>query len=361
MLNEIENENENENKNNNDENKNNKNNQSNQNDNTAFDHINNVLLSQNPDMTNTLKRPTKQLQKSKNPKTQTSNQSGQPKKNIHEGHRARVRNAVNNDPELDSFSDFETLEYLLSFLIPRKDTNSIAHQLIDEFDSLYGVLTALPEELFKIANMTNSAAHFIPNLLAIARKAEISRRGRSVIVETVQQALDVLRPYFMVRNHEKLYMVLIDVNDMIMSINCVSSGTGDITYTNINTIVSRVSRTQACKIILAHNHPGGNLTPSKADIETTTAISFVLRSLGKVLVDHLIFAGDKYFSFYESGLIEKILKSEDTVFSGELSKEVQSRLFVNKYMLEKDAKGTSGTSDTRYSQSMFKQTRKQEK
>lgn len=259
-------------------------------------------------------------------------------KNIHEGHRERLRMSVDKDPEMEALSDYEVLEYLLSFLIPRKDTNPIAHELIDTFGSFYGVLCANFDELFAIKNMTKNAARMLPNFLAIARRAEISRTSRSHKLTTVKDAADILRPYFLGRNYECLYMMLLDINDRIISIDLLSKGISNITTVDVSKIVGKISRSQACKIIFAHNHPGGNLHPSNEDIHMTNSLAHIITSMGKQLIDHLIFCGEKYYSFYENQRMNKIIQNADEVMGTNKSKEVQSRLFVDKYIEEKKCK-----------------------
>ena len=102
----------------------------------------------------------------------------------HDGHRARLRQAADLDPDLTTFSEYQTLEYLLSFVIPRKDTNSIAHNLIDEFGSLNGVLHASRQELFEIPNMTNNAAAFLANFYSFVRKSEQSKSKAKPVIKS---------------------------------------------------------------------------------------------------------------------------------------------------------------------------------
>lgn len=258
----------------------------------------------------------------------------QKNKNIHEGHRERLRQSVDKDPEMQTFSDFEVLEYLLSFLIPRKDINPIAHELIDTFGSLYGVLCANFDELFAIKNMTTNAARLLPNLLAIVRRAEISRTSRLNRLTTVKDAVNILRSYFMGRNYECLYMMMLDINDRIISIDLLSKGMANITTVDISTIVGKISRSQACKVVFAHNHPGGNLHPSNEDIHMTNSLAHLITSMGKQLIDHLIFCGDEYYSFYENYRMDKIIQNADEIMGTSKSKEVQSRLFVDRYVQE---------------------------
>lgn len=94
-------------------------------------------------------------------------------KQLHEGHRARLRQSAKQDEELTSFSEFQVLEYFLSFIIPRKDTNPIAHALIEAFGSLYGVFQATEEELYSINGMTQNAACFIADFCLYLEKFNV--------------------------------------------------------------------------------------------------------------------------------------------------------------------------------------------
>lgn len=233
---------------------------------------------------------------------------------IHEGHRERLRVAADGDPELATFSEYQTLEYLLSFVIPRKDTNPIAHNLIDTFGSLNGVLRASRYDLKEIPNMTNNAAAFLSSYYAIYRKAEISRQKPKPIVSTVKQAIEILAPYFIERPEEHVFCMVMDINDRVLQVVSIGEGLSDFTAVDNNKILSLVTRTKAKKIIIAHNHPGGSLQPSQQDCDTTKTLFYVLQTINTYLADHIIFTDDKWFSFYDSGLFDDILLSTDTIY-----------------------------------------------
>jgi len=260
------------------------------------------------------------------------------KLNVHEGHRQRLKNAVDNDAEMDSFSDHQVLEYLLSFLIPRKDTNQIAHELIDTFGNLYGVLSATSEELFSVRNMTKNASHLLPNITAIVRKAELSRIKNKTRINNIDDAVALLRPYFMNRNHEKLYIVCLDVNDRVIQVNCISEGLANFSTIDINKIMSIVTRTKTSKIIMAHNHPAGTLIPSQEDISCTSMLAITLNTIGTIVVDHIIFTTEGYFSFYQHDMMTEIFISGDKIFGTDYTHKVRCRRDVKKYVLEDSTK-----------------------
>ena len=91
--------------------------------------------------------------------------------NIHRGHRERLRSKFDADPEMRAMLDHEVVEFVLSLVIPRKDTNEIAHNLIDKFGSMHGLLTATPKELKEVKNMTVSASYLIASMYPVLRRA----------------------------------------------------------------------------------------------------------------------------------------------------------------------------------------------
>lgn len=257
-------------------------------------------------------------------------------KNIHHGHRERLRKSIDRDPELSSLSDFEVLEYILTFFIPRKDTNPIAHDLLEKYYNLAGVFSAPVEELASVPNMTKTAAHAIGNLLAVLRRVEISRTVEKTKVKRVEQAVEILRPYFRARNCEMVYMLSVDTHDRLLSVELICSGMNNVSTVDIGKLVANASRSSSAKLILAHNHPGGLLEPSPEDVSVTATISLAVNSINKELVDHIIFTDEGYFSFYEHGIIERILRGSDKLFATDRAKEVSSRVSLGAYVLEKN-------------------------
>ncbi|MBR2967952.1 MAG: hypothetical protein IKC35_04150 [Clostridia bacterium] len=252
----------------------------------------------------------------------------------HDGHRARLRQAADLDPDLTTFSEYQTLEYLLSFVIPRKDTNSIAHNLIKEFGSLNGVLHASRQELFDVPNMTNNAAAFLSSFYSFVRKSELSKCKTKPVIANVLQAVEVIMPYFYERNGELAYLAAMDINDKVLQIVQISEGLSDYTTIDTNKIVSVVTRTKAKKVILAHNHPSGSLRPSKQDVETTSMLFYVLQSIHTVLSDHLIFTDAGFFSFYNNGLMDSLFINSGKMYGLDTTENLKSCRAEGVYVYE---------------------------
>lgn len=254
----------------------------------------------------------------------------------HDGHRARLRMATANDPDMLSFSDFQTLEYVLSFVIPRKDTNQIAHSLINEFGSIKGVFLASREALFAVPNMTRNAAAFIESFYPIMRKVEISAVTKPrPTISNVQQAVALLRPYFVGRVGERAYVVALDLNDKLVQVALISEGLSDYTTLDTNRIFSIITRTQAKKIIIAHNHPSGNAYPSRADVLATQQLFPMAHSINTVLADHIIFTDtDEYYSFYTEGLLDSFFIKSCELSGAYTKQEMYSLKAQGVYMYE---------------------------
>ena len=134
--------------------------------------------------------------------------------NPHAGHRKRLKEKVDRDPELETMHDHELLELMLSFVIPRKDTNGIAHELIDTFGSLDSVFFATPKELMQIKNMTENAAYLIATQLPIARRAmsAVVNAVDARKLSKVEQCMNEMHSFFFARKTECFVIALLDVN-----------------------------------------------------------------------------------------------------------------------------------------------------
>lgn len=247
------------------------------------------------------------------------------KKNVHEGHRKRVRSSVDTDPDFVTFSDHEILEYLLFSTIPRVDTNEIAHNLIDNFGSFSGVLNATVSELVKVPYINEATARMLTSIIPAARRAEISRLRNNVFLDTAKNAVNYIHPFFMNRNKELIYLVSLDISDRVLCVNLIASGDVNFSAFDIKKAIEAACRNSAAKVIIAHNHPAGSLIPSDDDIDATRKLGVALTAMGIMLVDHLIFTATGYYSFYATGKIEEIYRTCDEMLGTPFIKELRTR------------------------------------
>ena len=219
---------------------------------------------------------------------------------IHEGHRQRLKSRFRKEG-LDGFEDLYILELLLYYCVPRKDTNPIAHRLLDRFGSLSGVLDANPRELETVEEVGPNISGFLSLLKGVWRRYEIQRADTESPLCTIQQCGEHIKPYFLNRSNETVFLLCLDAK--CKAIACLMVGEGSVNSASISVrkIVEMALNTNATSVILAHNHPSGLAIPSAEDIQTTRRLGRALAAVEIVLADHLIFADGEYVSLVQSG------------------------------------------------------------
>lgn len=219
---------------------------------------------------------------------------------IHKDHRKRTRERFFFEG-LDHFSEYEALEILLYYAIPRKDTNPIAHALIDRFGSLEQVLDAPIEELEKVPGITRNVAVLIKLVTEMGRLYLVKRGENNKILRTIQECGEYLKPHFFGRVNETVFLLCLDAKCKVLGCREVGEGSVNSANVPIRRIVEIALNTNASSVILAHNHPSGLALPSGEDIATTRRVAAALSTVDVQLVDHIIVADDDFVSLAQSG------------------------------------------------------------
>lgn len=229
--------------------------------------------------------------------------------NIHGGHRDRMRERFLKEGA-DGFADHELLEMLLYGVIPRGNTNEIAHHLLKEFGSFSNLLESDHKEIQKTAGVGERSALFLSMIYELIRRYERERMELKLTLSSIQRSVEYCRA--LVGNYpvERLYLLCIDNAKRVIHTSKLAEGTIAQVYVHPRTVVKKVLRYNAAGVMLCHNHPHGWIKPSKDDVELTVRIQEVLRLIDVEMVDHIIIGEDKYYSFFESGLIKKGNKEE---------------------------------------------------
>lgn len=203
------------------------------------------------------------------------------------GHRQRLRERL-RDAGPDSLADYELLEIILYRTISRADTKPIAKSLITRFGSLAEVLGA-PEHLLREIDGVGPSVAFDLKLFAAAanRMARSAIRGREVL-SSWNQVLDYCRTAMAFEQREQLRILFLDKKNGLISDEIQQTGTVDHTPVYPREIVRRALELSATAIILVHNHPSGDPTPSRTDITMTRTIAETARPLGIEVHDHII-------------------------------------------------------------------------
>ena len=221
---------------------------------------------------------------------------------MHEGHRDRVKNRFLNEG-LDYFDQHQVLELLLFYAIPYKDTNSLAHDLIDKFGSLSAVLEADISELRKVKGVGKNTAVMLSMMPQLCRRYLNDKWGNRPQLASTRKAGEYIVTLFSGRLTEVFYAICLDAQNQVTHPALVHEGTIDTAPVYPREIVQAALRHQATGLILAHNHPGGSLNPSGADIDATRKIIEACDTVSIRVIDHIIVAGEKYYSFADNGLI----------------------------------------------------------
>lgn len=223
----------------------------------------------------------------------------------HSGHRERMKERAMREG-LQGFAPHEFLEFLLYPFIPYKDTNAIAHELLDEFGSLEAVFDVGYENLIKIKGMTKSASLYFSLMPEIFRKYGVSKLDKKPMMDTIEKIVGYLNPLLSTLTKESVYMLSLDVKGRLLGSKCVSTGVVNEAYLFVRDIVEEALKRNASNVVVAHNHPSGNPKPSAHDMEMTACIKLALDSIGINFWDHVIIAKDTYYSFNRHGGFEII-------------------------------------------------------
>lgn len=209
-----------------------------------------------------------------------------PKPKLHANHRKRMYKKAEWDFEF--LEPHEQLETILFAILPRVNTNEIAHRLLDKFGSLHGVFSASTKELMEVPGIGTKTAHFFSMMYDVFGAVLRSRENRPKL-RTVEEMREYISSFFWGKNIEYAYMFTLNNNFNLIDFHKLSEGDNDETYIYAQTVMKKAVSDGAKYVIIAHNHPSGVLEPSKADIDVTKKVEKVLGDIDVCLWDSLIF------------------------------------------------------------------------
>ena len=212
---------------------------------------------------------------------------------IHDGHRERMRNRYFKNG-LSDFEPHEALEMLLYFTTPRKDTNEIAHELIQHFGSFSAVMSASSDELRKVKGIGDQAAMLISMILPLHRMYLLESDKNIKHFNTSEQCGIYLQNYFSNISNEIVVAMLLDGQCKLLAVEEISNGINTVAPISPKRLLEVVLKHNASSVVLSHNHPGGLPLPSRPDIQTTIRIKELLDNIGVKLLDHIIVGADDY-------------------------------------------------------------------
>ncbi len=214
-------------------------------------------------------------------------------KNIHEGHRVRLKNKFLQNG-FEGFDPHNILELLLFYSIPRKDTNEIAHDLLNHFGSLKNVFNAEFEDLLTVKGISENSATLIKMIPKIAQEYMTDCLKEGVLFDTADKIGKFFVNKYLGEKNEIVYAMLLSNNFELISVEKIHEGTVNSANIPSRKIVDAVIKHHASMVVLAHNHPNGNVCPSVEDMNTTAELMSLLESLEIKLIEHFIIAGNEY-------------------------------------------------------------------
>lgn len=244
--------------------------------------------------------------------------------NIHKNHRSRLKSQYLKNG-IDAMTDIQKLELLLFYAIPQKDTNPIAHELLNKFGDLKGVFSASYSELLNVKGIKENSAtliSFINDLLNITyRDAESTRIASSSDAKNYASRLFFNIPV------EQFYVICLAKSNRIVSTKLISTGTIDEVNVQIRHITQTAIDNKCNSIIVCHNHPRGKGQASDEDFSFTYSLicSCLLNNID--VIDHIVVGSDKAISFFEQKLMATLKeKAASTVKLTEAKRQLISSL-----------------------------------
>jgi DNA repair protein RadC len=218
------------------------------------------------------------------------------------GHRARLRDRLLEQGP-DALLDHEIIEFLLTLAIPRRDTKPLAKALLQQFGGLSAVLTADGESLQNIPGMGASSAAALKIVQAAALRLLSEPVRTQPILASWQSLLDYLRADMAHLVHERVRVLHLDSKNRLIRDEHVSEGSVDQAAIYVREVIKRALELGSAAIIIVHNHPSGDATPSRQDIAITRDIADAGRKLGIALHDHIIVGREGHVSMRSKGLL----------------------------------------------------------
>lgn len=218
------------------------------------------------------------------------------------GHRARVRQRLIEGGG-DALLDHELIEYVLGLAIPRRDTKPMAKRLLKEFGGIGGLLSADAEAIQRNGGVGEGAAAALKIVQATALRLLRDEIRQAPVLSSWQALLDYLRADMGFMATERVRVLHLNTRNMLIRDEVMAEGSIDQAAVSVREVIRRAIDLGSAAIILVHNHPSGDPSPSRADIALTRTIIDAGKHLGIAVHDHIIIGSNGHVSMKGQGLI----------------------------------------------------------
>lgn len=226
------------------------------------------------------------------------------KKNMHDKHRERLLNTI-KEVGFEKLNDINALEFVLTLIIPRKDTNPLAHALLDQFGSFSRVLDADYSQLVHVFGLGERSATLLKLFPEIFRRYQIDKLGKNPLINTLGDMISYFKPRLENKLKEEFIVVGLNNKGRVVAEKTVSVGGKNSVAIDKKDLSLFILNKHISSVIFAHNHPGADPRPSKADVETTESLRDFLNLNNVRLEDHIIVGEDSIFSMKMLEYIEE--------------------------------------------------------
>ncbi len=231
------------------------------------------------------------------------------KENLHQGHRARTMEKFLKFPY--SLLDHELLEVLLFGLIPRVDTNRIAHNLLNAFGSLDVVFHASGEELMSVEGVGKTTASHIKAIGEVYVRVFESKKKKNLKMQTVEQAREeIIASFDHVYCEESLKVFLLDKKYNIITCLTFDNRRFDAVSISAKDVANAIALHKPTFIILAHNHPSDKIEPSVQDDLATQRVMSICELHGVTLLDHFIVGKSTIYSYHSANRLQNLVDNK---------------------------------------------------
>ena len=220
----------------------------------------------------------------------------------HTGHRQRLKQRF-LEGGADALPDYELLELILFLGVPQKDTKPLAKALLAEFKTFADVVSADPARLRKVTGVTPGAVTALKTVAAAAHRLKFGQIRKQDVLSSLEQVVDYCVSRMGFEGKEQFRVLLLDKKNALVHDQEVARGTVDHVPVYVREVLSLALERNASALILVHNHPSGDPTPSAADITMTREIRDAAQKLGITVHDHLVIGRGRHVSFRAQGLL----------------------------------------------------------
>jgi len=217
-------------------------------------------------------------------------------------HRKRLRERFAKSGA-GGLQDYESIELLLTYAIPRRDVKPLAKSLIKRFGSLSGVLDASSRELASVNGIGPSSALLIPLIKELCSEYMAEKLKHRDLLSSPRAVVDFAKMKLAALNHEDFMVIFLNVKNEILTYETIHEGTVNRAVVYPRRIIEAALAHHAVGLILVHNHPSGHPEPSAEDRAITQAIAAACRPMDIRILDHVVIGKRGYFSFSEEGLL----------------------------------------------------------